>query len=168
MLELVRTIPDYPKPGILFYDISTLLKDTDGFKSLVDRYLDYYKSRDVDYFVGIDARGFLLAGPLAYCLGKGLILVRKKGKLPYRTHQVIYDLEYGSDTVEIHEDAVEPGKKVGIIDDLLATGGTALAAAHLVEKSGGVVDSLAFALELEGLPGRDKLAGYDLMSVFKV
>lgn len=168
LLVRIRTIPDYPKPGILFYDISTLLKDTSGFQQLIGHFLDFYRERDLDYFVAIDARGFLLASPLAYELGKGLVLVRKQGKLPYRTHQVTYDLEYGTDTIEIHEDAVEEGKRVAIIDDLLATGGTASAAAELVETSGGIVDSFAFAMELKSLCGRTRLNDYSVMSILKV
>lgn len=168
LLARVRTIPDYPKPGILFYDISTLLKDAAGFQALIGHFVDIYREREIDYFLGIDARGFLLASPLAYELGKGLVLVRKKGKLPHHTHQVTYDLEYGTDTVEIHADAIESGRRVAIIDDLLATGGTALAATHLVEKSGGTVDSLSFAMELLGLPGRSRLSNYTLNSILQV
>lgn len=158
LLDKVRRVPDFPKPGILFYDITTLLKDGPAFRELVDTLALPWRAEPPDYVLGIDARGFLLAAALGYTLGSGVVLVRKKGKLPFRTERVAYALEYGEAEVEMHVDAVEPGSRVLIADDLLATGGTAAAACVLAERTGGVVVGLSFVLELDGLGGRARLA----------
>src|SRR6202790_3100009 len=159
--KLIREIPDYPKPGILFYDLTTLLKDKRGFQELVDQLCDHYADRKVDVVVGIEARGFIFAPALAYRLGAGFVPVRKPKKLPAKTAQVCYQLEYGTDTLEIHRDAIEPGQTVIISDDLLATGGTAAATVNLVQQLGGIVVGIAFAVELTFLHGRAKLPGLD-------
>jgi adenine phosphoribosyltransferase len=153
----IRTIPDFPKPGILFYDITTLLKDPGAFQKTVDLLAHPWLSHRPDYILGIDARGFILASALAYKLHTGLVVVRKKGKLPFKTESVRYALEYGYAEIEIHVDAVENGKKVLIVDDLLATGGTAQATVELVKKTGGIPIGCAFVIELMGLSGRDRL-----------
>ena len=163
--KLIREIPDYPKPGILFYDLTTLLKDRRGFHSLVDRLCDHYADRKVDLVVGIEARGFIFAPALAYRLGAGFVPVRKPKKLPAKVAQVSYQLEYGTDTLEIHQDAITPGQTVIISDDLLATGGTAAATIELVRQLGGKVAGAAFAVELTFLNGRAKLPGIDVFSL---
>jgi adenine phosphoribosyltransferase len=165
--RLIREIPDYPKPGVLFYDVTTLLKDAEGFHLLVDRLCEHYDGRKVDIVAGIEARGFIFAPALAYRLGAGFVPVRKPKKLPWRTAGVSYQLEYGTDTLEIHEDGVRPGQHALICDDLLATGGTAAAAVTLVRKLGGTVVGAAFAVELSFLGGRRKLAGVDTFSLIK-
>jgi adenine phosphoribosyltransferase len=165
--KLIREVPDYPKPGILFYDITTLLKDAHGLHSLICGLADHYEDRRPDLVVGIEARGFVFGPALAYRLGVGFVPVRKPKKLPAATASVTYDLEYGTDTLEIHRDAVEPGQRVIIIDDLLATGGTAQATVKLVESLGGRVDSVAFVIELEFLKGRDRLRGHDVFSLIQ-
>lgn len=165
--KLIREIPDYPKPGILFYDVTTLLKDGRGFHSLVDQLCDHYEGRKVDVVVGIEARGFIFGPALAYRLKAGFVPVRKPKKLPWKTASVTYQLEYGSDTLEIHEDAVIRGQHVLICDDLLATGGTASAAVSLVRKLGGEVVGAAFAVELNFLNGRSKLPDVDVFSLLK-
>src|SRR5580692_1320216 len=164
---LIREIPDYPKPGILFYDLTTLLKDPTGFHSLVDQMCDQYNGTKVDVVAGIEARGFIFAPALAYRLGAGFVPVRKPKKLPAKTASVSYSLEYGTDTLEIHEDAVKPGDRVIICDDLLATGGTAAATVKLIEKLGGKVEGMAFAVELTFLNGRSKLNGLDIFSLIQ-
>src|SRR3984885_8521839 len=156
---LIREIPDYPKPGILFYDLTTLLKDPTGFHSLVDQMCDQYNGTKVDVVAGIEARGFIFAPALAYRLGAGFVPIRKPKKLPAKTAKISYALEYGTDTLEIHEDAVGKGERVLLCDDLLATGGTAAAAVELLRSLGGVVDGAAFAVELSFLGGRKKLGG---------
>lgn len=165
--KLIREVPDYPKPGILFYDLTTLLKDKHGFHNLVDRLCDHYADRKVDVVVGIEARGFIFAPALAYRLGAGFVPVRKPRKLPAKTAQVSYQLEYGTDTLEIHEDAIRPGQSVIISDDLLATGGTAAATVQLVRQLGGIVNGAAFAVELTFLKGRSKLPGLDVFSLIQ-
>lgn len=165
--SLIREIPDYPKPGILFYDITTLLKDQRGFHSLVDQLCGHYNGRKVDIVAGIEARGFIFAPALAYRLGAGFVPVRKPKKLPWKTASVTYQLEYGSDQLEIHEDAIQKGQRVLICDDLLATGGTAAAAIALVRKLGGELAGAAFAVELSFLNGRAKLTGADVFSLLK-
>jgi len=165
--KLIREIPDYPKPGILFYDLTTLLQDAAGFRSLVDQLCAHYTGQSVDVVVGVEARGFIFAPALAYRLGAGFVPVRKPKKLPWKTASVSYQLEYGTDTLEIHQDAVKAGQKVLISDDLLATGGTAAAAASLVRKLGGQLVGAAFALELSFLNGRAKLRGIDVFSLIK-
>jgi adenine phosphoribosyltransferase len=165
--KLIREIPDYPKAGILFYDLTTLLKDQKGFHLLVDQLCEHYAGRKVDIVAGIEARGFIFAPALAYRLGAGFIPVRKPKKLPSKTASVTYQLEYGTDQLEIHEDAVRPGQHVLMCDDLLATGGTAAASIELVRKLGGEVVGAAFAVELNFLNGRSKLPGIDVFSMLK-
>jgi len=165
--KLIREVPDYPKPGILFYDVTTLLKDKKGFQTLIDRLCKHYDGHQIDLVAGIEARGFIFAPALAYRLGAGFIPVRKPKKLPYKTARVSYALEYGTDTLEIHEDAVQKGQRVLLCDDLLATGGTAAAAVQLIRSLGGTVDGAAFAVELSFLGGRAKLPGLDVYSLMK-
>jgi adenine phosphoribosyltransferase len=165
--KLIREIPDYPKPGILFYDITTLLKDQRGFHTMVDKLCEHYNGRHVDVVAGIEARGFIFAPALAYRLGAGFVPVRKPKKLPWKTASVTYQLEYGTDQLEIHEDAIKSGQRVLVCDDLLATGGTASAATALVKKLGGEVAGAAFAVELSFLNGRSKLPGLDVFSLLK-
>ena len=163
--KLIREVPDYPKPGILFYDLTTVLKDKQGFHRLVDRLCEHYNGRTIDLVAGIEARGFIFAPALAYRMGAGFVPVRKPKKLPAKTRTVSYALEYGADSLEIHEDAVQPGDRVIICDDLLATGGTAAAAVQLIRSLGGVVEGAAFAVELNFLNGRKKLPGIDVFSL---
>jgi adenine phosphoribosyltransferase len=165
--SLIREIPDYPRPGILFYDLTTLLQDKWGFHEMVDRLCTHYDGKKVDVVAGIEARGFIFAPALAYRLGAGFVPVRKPKKLPYKTAAVTYQLEYGSDQLEIHEDAVRPGQSVLLCDDLLATGGTAAAAIELARKLGGEVVGAAFAVELNFLRGREKLPEIDVFSLLK-
>jgi adenine phosphoribosyltransferase len=165
--KLIREIPDYPKPGILFYDITTLLKDQRGFHAMVDNLCEHYNGKHVDVVAGIEARGFIFAPALAYRLGAGFVPVRKPKKLPWKTTSVTYQLEYGTDQLEIHEDAIKPGQRVLVCDDLLATGGTASAATSLVKTLGGEVAGAAFAVELSFLNGRSKLPGLDVFSLLK-
>jgi adenine phosphoribosyltransferase len=165
--ELIREIPDYPKPGILFYDLTTLLRNPKGFHSLVDALCDHYEGQHVDAVVGIEARGFILAPALAYRLGAGFVPVRKPKKLPAKAVSITYDLEYGTDTLEIHEDAIKPGARILISDDLLATGGTAAATVALVRKLGGNVVGASFAVELTFLNGRKKLPGIDIFTMIQ-
>jgi adenine phosphoribosyltransferase len=165
--KLIREIPDYPKPGILFYDLTTLLKDPEGFHSLVDKLCEHYNGRKVDLVAGIEARGFIFAPALAYRLGAGFIPVRKPKKLPAKVSSITYDLEYGTDQLDIHHDAVERGQRVLVCDDLLATGGTACAAVQLIKQLGGEVVGAAFAVELSFLNGRAKLPGVDVFSLLK-
>jgi len=162
---LIREVPDFPKPGINFYDITTLLKDAAGFKAVIDSLAEKYKATPVDVVLGIEARGFIIAPAIAYALGYGFIPVRKQKKLPAERARIEYQLEYGTDVLEIHNDAVSPGQNVLIIDDVLATGGTAAAVAKLVETLDGRVVGLGFILELDFLNGRQKLAGYDVHSL---
>ena len=162
---LVRTIPDFPKPGILFYDITTLLKDPKGFAALIDTLAQYYLEKDIDLVLGIEARGFIFGPALAYRLNAGFVPVRKPGKLPGPKVRVTYDLEYGSDTLEIHADAIEPGQRVVLVDDLLATGGTMEATIKLVQQLGGEIAGLGFAIELDFLKGRAKFPEYDVFSL---
>ena len=165
--KLIREVPDYPKPGILFYDVTTLLKDKEGFHTLIDKLCGHYASHHIDIVAGIEARGFIFAPALAYRLGAGFVPVRKPKKLPAKTVSVSYALEYGTDTLEIHEDAVQKGQRVLVCDDLLATGGTAGATVELIRKLGGQVDGAAFAVELNFLHGRSKLAGLDVFSLIQ-
>jgi adenine phosphoribosyltransferase len=162
--EHIRSIPDFPKPGILFYDVSTLLANADAFSVAMGRLAKAVGPQAPDVLAGIESRGFLVAAPLALKLGLGFVMVRKRGKLPGATIRHEYALEYGTDIIEIQRDAVRPGQRVLVLDDLLATGGTALAAAHLVEKLGATVVDLEFLVELSFLDGRAKLAGYDLFA----
>jgi len=160
----IRTVPNWPKKGIMFRDITTLLKDPIGLKICIDDFVKRYAGKDIDIVVGIDSRGFIIGGAIAYLLGKGFVPVRKKGKLPHETEKEEYALEYGTDIIEIHKDAIEKGQKVLIVDDLIATGGTALAAAKLVKKIGGEIFEFAFIVDLPDLGGRKKLesAGYQV------
>ena len=162
---LIREVPDFPKPGILFYDITTLLKDRRGFARLIDALTEHYINDRVDVVLGIEARGFIFGPALAYRLNAGFVPVRKPKKLPAEVLQWKYDLEYGHDTLEIHRDAIQPGERVLICDDLLATGGTARAAAEMVKSLGGNICGLGFVVELDGLKGRDKLKDYDVFSL---
>ena len=163
--KLIREVPDFPKPGILFYDITTLLKDPVGLKAVIDWLKERYAGAGVDVVLGIEARGFIFAPALAYALGVGFFPVRKPKKLPAATQRVEYALEYGTDALEIHAAAIRPGQNVLVVDDVLATGGTAAAVARLVETVGGKVAGLAFVLELDFLHGRAKLDGFDVYSM---
>lgn len=163
--SFIRSIPDFPKPGILFRDITTLLSEGKAFKSAIDQLAHHFKDLGVTKVMGIESRGFLTAAPVAYLLGAGFVPVRKKGKLPFKTNSISYDLEYGQDTLEMHIDAVLKGEKVIVVDDLLATGGTARATCDLVKKSGGDVVGLGFLIELTELKGREKLQNLNIKSL---
>ena len=163
--QTVREIKDFPKEGIDFKDITTLLQDGKALKFAIDEMIADLKDKEVDLIVGPEARGFLLGTPVAYGMGVGFVPVRKPGKLPWEVESFEYDLEYGSNILEIHKDAIKPGQKVAIVDDLLATGGTIEAVAKLVEQVGGEVVALDFAIELTDLNGRDRLKGYEVMSL---
>jgi adenine phosphoribosyltransferase len=165
--KLIREIPDHPKPGVLFYDLTTLLQDKHGFRILIERLCDHYSGQPVDIVAGIEARGFIFAPALAYRLGAGFVPVRKPSKLPWKTARVTYALEYGTDSLEIHQDAIQPGQRVLICDDLLATGGTASATVQLVRQLNGEVTGAAFAVELCFLNGRAKLPGLDVFSLIQ-
>src|SRR6476469_9150175 len=160
----IRDIPDFPRPGVVFKDITPLLADVDAFRFTVDAIADHYAGNEVHKVLGVEARGFVVA-PVAYRFGAGFIPVRKAGKLPWDIEREEYELEYGTDLLEIHRDAVHPGNRVVIIDDVLATGGTAAATIRLVEKLGGTVVGLGFVIELAFLHGREKLEGYDALSL---
>jgi adenine phosphoribosyltransferase len=162
---LVRTVPDFPKPGILFYDITTLLKDRTGFAMLIDELAAHYLERKIDLVLGIEARGFIFGPALAYRLNAGFVPVRKPRKLPAPVARVTYDLEYGSDALEIHLDAIQPGQRVLLVDDLLATGGTMEATIKLVQQLGGEIAGLAFAVELDFLRGRERFQEHDVFSL---
>src|SRR5213082_918459 len=165
--KLIREVPDFPKPGINFYDITTLLKQPEGLRKTGDALAAEYEGAQIDTVVGVEARGFIFAPALAYHLGAGFVPVRKPKKLPAETASISYDLEYGQDTLQIHRDAIGDGHRVIIADDLLATGGTARAVVDLVEGLGGKIEGLVFVVELEFLPGRKKLEGYDVRSLIK-
>ena len=158
----IREVPDFPKPGILFYDITTLLKDPDAFRQVIDRMTDQVKDSSVDLVVGMESRGFIFSAPLAYQLHAGFVPVRKLGKLPAETIEVEYDLEYGTATLEIHKDAIQPGQRVLIVDDLHATGGTVQGTIELVQRLGGEIAGLSFMVELTGLNGREKLGDFEI------
>ena len=168
LLKYLRTVPDFPKEGIEFFDITTILQNPEAFRYVVDTMAEHIKSVPCDVIVSLESRGFLFASAIAYKLGISHALVRKPGKLPYKTISESYSLEYGTDTIEIHEDAVKSGENVVIVDDLLATGGTVSAAAKLVERLGGKVNAISFFIELEGLGGREKLDGYNVNSILKL
>ncbi len=163
----IRTVPDFPKPGILFYDITTLLGDAEGFKTTIDALASPYRGQGVSLVVGIESRGFILAAAVADRLGSGFCPIRKPGKLPAKTIKESFSLEYGTDAIEIHEDAIERGQRILIVDDVLATGGTARAAARLVRRLGGDLHGLAFLIELVGLNGKAQLEGEQVFSVLK-
>ncbi len=165
--DYVRTIPDFPEPGIMFRDVTSVLQDADGLQLAIDGMQELVKDLDFDVVVGAESRGFIFGMPIAYNLKKPFVLVRKKGKLPCETIEATYDLEYGTATIEMHKDAIKPGQKVVLVDDLIATGGTIEAAAKLIEQLGGEVVKIIFLMELEGLNGRAKLQGYDVASVIK-
>ena len=165
--QTIRNIPDFPKEGILFRDITTLLKDADAYEQLISELADSLKAYAVDVVIGPEARGFVIGSALAYAIHAGFVVARKPGKLPCKTMRFEYGLEYGSDTLEIHEDAIKPGQRVAIVDDLLATGGTALATIKLAEQAGATVVAARFAIELCDLNGRELLKGYDVDSVIK-
>jgi len=164
----IRSIPDFPKKGILFRDITTLLGNGQAFKTVVDNLKKRYEPMGIQKIVGVESRGFILAAPLAYALGAGLVPVRKKGKLPFHTASVTYDLEYGQDTLQMHTDAIRPHEKTLIIDDLLATGGTAKATCQLVEQLEGEVAGVGFLIELTALKGRSTLGNYDIFSLIQL
>jgi len=163
--QLIREVPDFPKKGILFYDITTLLKDRVGYATLIDRFSEHYLDRKIDIVIGMEARGFIFAPAVAYRLNAGFVPVRKPKKLPSKTARVSYDLEYGTDSLEVHLDAIEPGQRVLIVDDLLATGGTMQATIQLVRQLGGEIVGLGFAIELDFLKGRAKFQEYDVLSL---
>jgi len=165
--KYIRNIPDFPKPGILFRDVTTLIQEGKAFKASVDALVKKYKGKKIDKVAAVEARGFVFGAAVAYRLGVGFVPVRKKGKLPFKTHSVTYSLEYGTDTLEIHQDAINKGERVLVIDDLLATGGTVKGVTELVEGLGGKIISIAFIIELFDLNGRDKLKGYDVYSLIK-
>ncbi len=155
--DYIRNIPDFPKPGIIFRDITTALKKPDVFRQIIDEIYFNFKDEDIDYIAAIESRGYLFGAPLAYKLGAGLVIIRKPGKLPSKVERIEYELEYGTDSLEIHQDAVEPGKRVLVVDDLLATGGTICAACKLIEKIGGIVAGTPFLIELDNLKGKTHL-----------
>jgi len=165
--DAIRDVPDFPKKGILFKDITTLLKDGDKLRKAVDALCEKYKNVEVDKVLGVEARGFIFAPMVAYKLGAGFVPVRKPGKLPAKTKAVTYDLEYGTDTLEIHEDAINKGDRILIIDDLLATGGTAAGVVKMVRELGGEVLGVGFLIELTFLNGKDKLSGVDVFSLIQ-
>ena len=165
--EKIRIIENFPKEGISFKDITTLIADGEAFKYSIDKIVEHLKDKNVDLILGPEARGFIFGVPVAYAMGIGFVPVRKKGKLPYETVSVNYELEYGTDVLEIHKDSIKKGQRVAIVGDLLATGGTIEAVTRLVEEAGGEVVSLDFAIELTELRGRDKLKGYEVMSLVK-
>lgn len=163
----IREIPDFPKPGILFKDITTLLKDKKAFKIAINALSSKFKNKKINTVVAVEARGFILGGAIAEALGAGFVPVRKKGKLPWRTNSVTYDLEYGTDTLEMHHDAIKPGDKILIVDDLLATGGTVKAVTNLIKQLDGKIEGIAFLIELTGLKGKEKLRDFSVFSLIK-
>jgi adenine phosphoribosyltransferase len=165
--KLIREVPDFPKPGILFYDITTLLKDKCGFRGVIDGLKYHYREAQVDIVLGIEARGFIFAPTLAYALGAGFVPIRKPKKLPAECVTITYDLEYGTDSLQMHKDALDGGRRVLIVDDLLATGGTAAAAARMVTDLGGTVVGIGVVIELTFLNGRQKLTGHDVFSLLQ-
>jgi adenine phosphoribosyltransferase len=165
LATLIRDVPDFPIEGIMFKDITTLIRDEDAFREVIDWMTDQYADSRIDCVVAVEARGYIFGAPLAYKLGVGFVPIRKPGKLPAKTISESYELEYGTNALEIHEDGIEPGQRVLVIDDLLATGGSARAAVNLVERLGGEIIGVAFLVELDFLHGRDKLEGYDVLSL---
>lgn len=163
--EYVRSIPDFPEEGIIFRDITTVLQDPEGLKLAIDSMVDALKDLDFDVVVGTESRGFIFGMPIAYALGKAFVPCRKKGKLPCETISTTYELEYGRAEIELHKDSIQPGQKVVLVDDLIATGGTIEACAKLVEQLGGQVTKIVFLLELAGLKGRERLCKYDVVSM---
>ena len=163
--DYVRTIPDFPAKGVMFRDITSVIQDPDGLKLAIDKMQELLKDVEFDAIAGIESRGFIFGMPLAYNLGKAFIPIRKKGKLPAETVSISYELEYGTATIEMHKDAIKPGQRIVVVDDLIATGGTVEAAAKLIETVGGVVEKMIFLIELSDLGGRKKLSNYDILSV---
>lgn len=163
--KYIRTVPDFPEPGVMFRDITTVLENPDGFKLAIDSLIKLLDGVDYDVVAGAESRGFIFGAPIAYALGKPFVLIRKKGKLPFETVSTSYDLEYGSASIEMHVDSIKEGQKVVLIDDLIATGGTIEAAAKLIETVGGEVVKILFLMELSGFNGREKLSKYDVSSV---
>jgi adenine phosphoribosyltransferase len=163
----IREVPDFPTPGILYYDLTTLFKDPEGLKGVIDHLVERYADAGIEKVLGIESRGFILGSVIAYKLRTGFIPVRKKGKLPAETYSVSYDLEYGTDTLEMHQDALEPGENVLIVDDLIATGGTAAATAQMVSRLQARIHEIAFLVELEFLKGRKRLDGFPVYSILK-
>ena len=164
LARYIREVPDFPQPGILFKDITPMLGEPAAFGAAIERFAERYSGEQIDVIAGIEARGFLFAAPLAAKLGKPLVPMRKPGKLPWETQSITYSLEYGEDAVEMHADAIQPGQRALIVDDVLATGGTMSAAVRLAERAGAEIAGLAFLIELEDLRGRDRLRGYDIFS----
>jgi len=167
LAKYIRDIPDWPKPGVLFKDITTLLKEPEAFREAVDRLAEPFKDKDIDLVVSIEARGFIFGGALAYKLGAGFVPARKPGKLPAETIKEEYALEYGTDALEVHKDAIKPGQKVLLFDDVLATGGTLSAAARLIERLGGEIVGIALLIDLTFLKGREKLKKYEVYSLIE-
>jgi len=165
--SMIREIPDFPKKGILFYDITTMLKDPQAFRIILNRLSRQYQGADIQKVAAIEARGFIIGGPLAFRLGAGFVPIRKPGKLPADVYEATYSLEYGNNTLAVHKDAILPGERTLIVDDLLATGGTAAAATELVKQLGGVIVGAAFLVELNDLKGREKLKGYEVLSLLQ-
>ena len=165
--ETIRNIPDFPKPGILFRDITTLLNDKTAFKYAIDELTKKFKDKKIDKVVAVEARGFIFGAAIAHCLGVGFVPVRKKGKLPWKTNSATYELEYGTDTLQMHNDAINPKDRILIVDDLLATGGTAKAVIDLIKQLEGKVAGIAFLIELKDLNGKTKLKGYPVFSLIK-
>jgi len=167
LAKTIRDVPDFPVKGVLFKDITTLLKDPAAFHEAIERLVAPYRDQQIDLVAGIESRGFIFGSVMAYLLGTGYVPIRKPGKLPADAERLEYALEYGTDAVEVHKDAIAPGDRVLLVDDLLATGGTASASAHLIEKLGGEVAGIAFLIDLTFLHGRDKLKGYDVFAVIE-
>lgn len=163
----IRRIPDFPKKGIIFWDMTTLFRDPDGLRDVIDAFMKHYKGKNIDCIASIESRGFIIGGVIAYLLGVGFVLIRKKGKLPYDTIEESYEKEYGADTIEMHKDAIKKGDKVVILDDLLATGDTAMAACKLVKKLGGEIVDCAFITEFTDFSARKKLKDYKIFSLIK-
>ena len=167
LAKMIRDVPDFPKEGIIFKDITTLIKDPHAFREAIDVLTEHYVGQQIDLVVAVEARGYIFGAPVAYKLGAGFVPVRKVGKLPAETVREEYELEYGTDAVEMHRDAIQPGQKVLIVDDLIATGGSAAATTRLVESLGGEVVSIAFLIELGFLKGVDKLKGHDVFTIIE-
>ena len=164
----IRNIPDFPPPGVMFKDITPILQDPRGLRDAVDAMSEPFRDKEIDIIVGSESRGFLFGAPMAYKMGLGFVMVRKPGKLPGEKIEVAYELEYGSNTLELHSDAIKPGQRVLLVDDLLATGGTMSASIELVKRLGGEIAGVSFLIELDFLKGRDRLRGYDVHTVIHV
>ena len=167
LAKTIRSIPDFPVEGILFRDISTLTRDPDAFQEAIDALIDHYADKDIDLVVGIESRGFVFGAPMAYEMGAGFVMVRKPGKLPAEAISASYTLEYGTNTLEMHTDSIQPGQRVLLVDDLIATGGSAKAAAELIEQLGGKIVGIAFLIELTDLNGAEKLKDYEIFSLIQ-